>query len=58
MPKDYVPALSDEQVRLMLEFDLYYNNGAICTCGECELRNTCEFSYDLYNKDGDCLADK
>jgi len=26
------------------------------TCDDCEDRNTCEFAYDSYNTNGDCLA--
>lgn len=28
------------------------------TCDSCDLRFTCEFSYDTYNTHGDCLAEK
>jgi hypothetical protein len=30
----------------------------MCTCDECEDRNTCECAYDPYNSDGACLAAK
>jgi len=26
------------------------------TCDKCPERETCEFAYDTYNTDGDCLA--
>jgi hypothetical protein len=28
------------------------------TCDRCQARHTCEFAFDLYNTDGDCLAEK
>ena len=28
------------------------------TCHTCPLKEVCEFAYDLYNTDGDCLASK
>lgn len=28
------------------------------TCDDCPARQTCEFAFDAYNTDGDCLADK
>jgi hypothetical protein len=28
------------------------------TCDQCPARNTCDFAFDLYNTDGDCLAEK
>jgi len=28
------------------------------TCEDCGLNGTCEFAWDLYNTDGDCLAEK
>ncbi len=28
------------------------------TCDDCPLRFTCEFAADLYNTNGDCLAEK
>lgn len=28
------------------------------TCTTCDEKETCEFSYDPYNTDGDCLANK
>ena len=28
------------------------------TCDLCTDRDTCEYSYDPYNTDGDCLAEK
>lgn len=28
------------------------------TCNDCPDKETCEFAYDLYNLDGDCLMDK
>lgn len=29
-----------------------------CTCVECDNKHTCEFAFDPYNMDGDCLLDK
>ena len=31
---------------------------AKCTCETCPLEDTCEFSWDPYNSNGDCLAQK
>lgn len=28
------------------------------TCHTCPFKEVCEFAYDLYNTDGDCLASK
>ena len=28
------------------------------TCCNCDIVDKCEFAYDLYNLDGDCLAEK
>jgi len=28
------------------------------TCDECSITRTCTLAYDLYNTNGDCLADK
>lgn len=28
------------------------------TCNECPDKDMCEFAWDLYNTDGDCLLDK
>jgi len=28
------------------------------TCDECQARHTCEWAFDAYNTDGDCLAEK
>lgn len=41
--------------------EIWGNNNmdpAKCTCVGCPLENTCEFVYDLWNEDGDCLAEK
>jgi len=28
------------------------------TCFHCDDRGTCKYAWDLYNQDGDCLAEK
>lgn len=28
------------------------------TCDDCSARKTCDFAFDSYNTDGDCLAEK
>lgn len=28
------------------------------TCDDCPARHTCEWSFDAYNADGDCLTEK
>jgi hypothetical protein len=52
-----LPALSDEFIERMNQFE-HYHSGAICTCNECPKEMGCKYSWDLYNKDGDCLAEK
>ncbi len=32
--------------------------GQNCTCEGCPSEETCEWAYDPYNTDGDCLAEK
>jgi len=32
--------------------------GEKVTCVECNQRNTCSLAWDLYNTNGDCLAEK
>jgi hypothetical protein len=49
-----------EKTRIALERvleDVDVDNIEI-TCEECELNDNCEFAWDLYNTDGDCLAEK
>lgn len=29
-----------------------------CTCLGCDARKKCEYAFDAYNEDGDCLAEK
>ena len=40
------------------EEDAMVSRGEYCTCDKCEIKETCEFSGDPYNTDGDCLRDK
>ena len=28
----------------------------LCTCNDCELKDTCMFAWNLYNADGNCKA--
>jgi hypothetical protein len=30
----------------------------VFSCDDCGARKTCEFAFDAYNTDGDCLAEK
>ena len=39
-------------------FLLYHKDISTCTCASCEGNTECEFGYDPYNSDGDCLMDK
>lgn len=39
-------------------FDDANENIEGCTCIDCELNEDCPFSFDLYNTNKDCLADK
>jgi hypothetical protein len=29
-----------------------------CSCCDCPVNSSCEYAFDLYNSDGDCLAMK
>jgi hypothetical protein len=29
-----------------------------CTCSNCGAKNSCEYSFDGYNTNGDCIAEK
>lgn len=44
-------AVMREYADLDLEIDAF-------TCDECPAKNTCEWVFDLYNTDDDCLAEK
>ena len=34
------------------------NDRKLYTCFKCRSKKTCKFSYDVYNTDEDCIADK
>ena len=31
---------------------------AKCTCNECDEAEKCQYAYDIYNIDGDCIMEK
>jgi len=53
----YAKWLEDKLLRLMKNKGLTPPTQAF-TCNGCPMKNHCEFAYDPYNKDGDCLAIK
>lgn len=30
----------------------------ICTCNQCSMKDECDWAWDLFNYDGECLAEK
>jgi hypothetical protein len=38
-----------------VEFIVFYYR---CTCTDCAIRGDCEYAYDGYNTEGDCLKGK
>ena len=52
-----VQALSQELINAMNQFDHYYPDKD-CTCTKCDLVMYCPVAFDVYNVDGDCLANK
>ena len=56
-----VDALDPLYLRNGLLFRLFrfqYNHGCDATCLSCSIEFTCKYSWDLYNTNGDCLAEK
>ena len=45
-----IPALEDDPYA-DIPLDMF-------TCSRCDISDTCEYSFDPYNIDGDCLAEK
>lgn len=35
-----------------------YGDGYSITCDDCDARSRCQYSFDVYNTDGSCLAMK
>lgn len=52
------PKLSDEELaaRRVRSAELFPID--VFTCDDCPARWTCEWAFDPYNTDGDCLAEK
>lgn len=50
--------LPDGTLDFWAEFDYNYTWQDMITCASCPDRNICEFSYDPYNIDGDCIMMK
>ena len=40
------------------EGEAYYETSIPFTCDTCKDNDNCEFAFDAYNTDGDCLASK
>lgn len=55
-----MPAKSDFELRaLRTQLIEEYGVGEInFTCDDCPAKRVCQFAFDLYNTDGDCLAEK
>ncbi len=52
------PARTDQQVaELRADVSKHFGVGSF-TCDDCPSRRTCEWAFDVYNTDGDCLAEK
>jgi hypothetical protein len=49
----------DEADYDMYEEDAHYEiDDKDCTCFDCPDKDICDYAWDLYNTDGDCLAEK
>jgi hypothetical protein len=45
---------TDHMIQKVEHIVFYYR----CTCTDCSIRWDCEFAYDRYNTEGDCLDEK
>lgn len=48
--------MSDEHKQILQKYNLVHP--AMFTCCNCPFVKTCEYTYDPYNTDGDCLEEK
>lgn len=52
-------AVSKERLLAMnRKFDLKYGDEKEYTCHECADNKTCDYAWDLYNINGECIAEK
>lgn len=55
-------ALAERRKRMVTyaadNFDMNLRDKGSFTCDDCSLKNDCHYVYDLYNTNGDCLAEK
>jgi len=54
----YEQVFTKEAVEQMVKDELTVPTKERMTCTTCADNQTCEFAWDLYNTDGDCLAVK
>lgn len=54
----YEEAFNQETIDRMVADGLDVPAKEDMTCHDCEHTGTCEFAWDLYNTNGDCLAQK
>jgi recombinational DNA repair protein (RecF pathway) len=45
----------DKSIKIFISLGL---NPSLCTCGNCANSVDCEFAFDIYNYDGDCIMEK
>jgi hypothetical protein len=50
--------MSQQNINWQLDFLNHDLNPDDCTCIECSEAKTCQFAFDFYNIDGDCLMEK
>lgn len=50
--------MSEEQLQRLRAIAVSYTDAQEFTCDTCAARYTCEYVFDPYNTDGDCLAEK
>lgn len=54
----YEELFTEEAIRQMADSGISVPSKESMTCSKCSESGTCEFAWDLYNTDGDCLASK
>lgn len=55
---DALPKVAQKSILGTLELCGYTQTVDVFTCANCDIVKQCEFAFDPYNTDGDCLADK
>ena len=46
------------QLGVILRRSLELNRNREVTCEHCQFNDNCEYAFDVYNTDGDCLMEK